>query len=353
MLQQIINPTNVPEGVTTGYQRQNNNLYILNTGLDTIKPRDNGNGVITIPMGGIIEINGVMFKVNENVTLNKPNINTAYWIEIIDNGDSTAVFNLVTRPGEWNYSKQGCYTLNNRRTLNYISLGTLSAIPTTGAEYISPTVKGEYHIQLSVGWKYVTMSSGAGSGNGGNGSNGGINYIGTGGGGGVASTVKTLSRILFIYNHTNILKIGGNGSNGSSGANGNYGTYGSNNDSEGGNGGSGGGSGGGEETTFNNLTTGFVIPGKGGNSRYGGIGGRYQNGSRGYTQLGGLSADGGNSGLGNLCGGGGGGGSGGEFYILGTSTPGAGGTGGNGGNGGDYVSNGSPGGYCNIYSLTN
>ena len=122
-LKQLPNPDNVPGAVSTGYQRQNTNMFALQTGIDTTEPYDDGAGVISIPAGGVVEFNGVMFKVIENVTLAKPDIYTAYWVEVVDNGDATATFNLVTRPGKWNPAKQGCYTENNNRTLNWVSLG--------------------------------------------------------------------------------------------------------------------------------------------------------------------------------------------------------------------------------------
>jgi len=101
-LQLIPNPDNLPNAVTSGYQQQNNNIFTIQTGIDTTEPYDNGNGVITIPAGGIVENNGVMFKIAENVILNKPNIDTAYFVEIIDHGNGNASFGLVTRPGAWN-----------------------------------------------------------------------------------------------------------------------------------------------------------------------------------------------------------------------------------------------------------
>jgi hypothetical protein len=52
------NPDNTPGAVSTGYQRQNTNLFCLYTGLDTTEPFDNGNGTITIPAGGLVGSQG-------------------------------------------------------------------------------------------------------------------------------------------------------------------------------------------------------------------------------------------------------------------------------------------------------
>jgi hypothetical protein len=114
-LQQLPNPDNVPGAVTTGYQRQNTNMYAIQTGIDTTEPVDNGNGVITIPTGGIVEVNGVLYKLVSDIVLQKPNTNTCYWIAINTNDDNTANAELVTRPGRWNPLKQGCYLNNNNR----------------------------------------------------------------------------------------------------------------------------------------------------------------------------------------------------------------------------------------------
>jgi hypothetical protein len=181
---QLPNPTNVPEEVSSGYQRQNTNMFAIQTGLDTTAPYDNGSGVITIPAGGVVEVNGVLFKLTANVTLNKSNQNTCYWIAITGNGNGTASASLVTRPGAWRHDKLGCYRTDGKRTLNWISLGTLASL--TESTVFSQNVKGRWEIQLPKGWYYIYLASGKGGGNGGNAS--GINA----GAGGVASLSKTL-----------------------------------------------------------------------------------------------------------------------------------------------------------------
>jgi len=161
-LQLIPNPDNLPNAVTSGYQQQNNNIFTIQTGIDTTEPYDNGNGVITIPAGGIVENNGVMFKIAENVILNKPNIDTAYFVEIIDHGNGNASFGLVTRPGAWNSGKKGCYTQLNRRVLNWVSTGNLDNPSNTS--YINHwNLKGTYNVQLPFGFFYIQLRSGLGA----------------------------------------------------------------------------------------------------------------------------------------------------------------------------------------------
>ncbi|MDR1390677.1 MAG: hypothetical protein LBJ31_11970, partial [Treponema sp.] len=84
------NPDNIPGAVSSGYQRQNTNMYALQTGTDTTEPYDNGQGVVSIPAGGIVEINGQMAVLGVSVALTKPDPGTAYWVAAADNGDGTA-----------------------------------------------------------------------------------------------------------------------------------------------------------------------------------------------------------------------------------------------------------------------
>jgi len=339
--QQLPNPDNVPGGVTSGYQRQNTNILALQTGLDTTEPYDNGNGIITIPMGGIVEVNGVMFKLTVTVTLAKPVASAAYWVALTDNEDGTADIELVTRPGAWTPAKKGCYTAQNTRTLNWASMGDLAYNPGGGAEYSSPTVKGMYTAQLpSRGWKFFRIASGIGGGN-------GLNGLFSGGAGGVPSVAVTKTAFFFYDGGDIQIYIGANGGAGGKGG---YGSF----LSEGGGGGGGGGSG--EASflryTFMELSTEESPVGLGGsgtNYRHGNggaggnVGGR---GADGTTQSGwppynttvtapgsggaggGVGMNGGNGGADGAGGGGGGGG------ILGKNQP-----------------NGAPGGYCNIIAL--
>ena len=209
-LQQLPNPDNVPGAVTSGYQRQNTNLFVLQMGLDTTEPYDNGTGEISIPEGGIVEVNGVLYKLVSDITLQKPEVNTCYWIAIDINNEGTATCSLVTRSGIWDSSKKGCYTLDNKRTLNWVSLDqtSYSGLPLTKAFH----TKGIHAWRGKTGWYYIILKSGLGGGNG-----SGRNY----GGSGVPNqyTMKQFPYFLDGF-YTNTIKIGSNEYNGGRGGSG-------------------------------------------------------------------------------------------------------------------------------------
>jgi hypothetical protein len=250
---QLPNPDNIPGAVSSGYQRQNTNLYAVQTGLDTCEPYDNGEGVITVPAGGIVEYNGVMFRLNVDMSITKPNPAMAYWLAVTDNEDGFATLEPVTRPGAWNPAKQGCYRADGRRTLNWASLGALSDL--VEEPIFSKTVKGSEIIQLPHGWHWAELTSGAGNG------------AASGQTGGTANETKTVN--FHFLNQDGLLqvKVGGSGGKGGNGGNGGNGYNG------GGKGGGGAGSGGGEETTLTTphgvITTGRVNPGAGAPGGYG------------------------------------------------------------------------------------
>ena len=163
MLEILPNPDNVPGAVTTGYQRQNTNFFAIQTGIDTTEPYDNSQGTITIPLGGIVEVNGSLYKITSDITLTKPNINTAYWIAIKTNTDGTAVARLVTRPGNWDSAKKACYTTDNERVLNWFSIGSLEDTENNLPLIYSNNLKGKYDVQLPLGFYYVQLRSGLGA----------------------------------------------------------------------------------------------------------------------------------------------------------------------------------------------
>jgi hypothetical protein len=326
--QLLPNPDNIPGAVPSGYQRQNINLFSLQTGLDTTEPYDNGS-VITTPEGGIIEVNGALFKLTNSFSVSKPSSTTAYWIAVADNGDGTATISLTPRPGVWNPAKKGSYLSNGARTLNWVSLGTPSG--SLGTAVFSQTVKGTWTTNLQKGWYYADLRSGLGNGPGEN-ANGKI-----GGSGGIASDYDTAS-IIFFHNGKVKIKVGGSGGNGGDGGTNtsSYTTYA---------GGGGGGSGSGEETEIEGIIkTRMIKPGKGGNSAGTGAGG---GGSPAGTSPGGNSPGSISGGNASVSGGNYGGGNG-------TSISSSGGAGGGGqGLNGCEQSDGSPGGYCKIYKLEN
>ena len=349
MIQQLPNPDNWPQsgsiGVTAGYQRQNTNIFAIQTGLDTTEPFDDGEGILTIPAGGIIECNGVLYKIISDITLPKPDIDTAYWIEV--NTDESDL-KLVTRPGKWSPEKQGCYTADNNRTLNWVSQGIIDNI--TEVPVFSESIKGEWNINPKKGWYYIEIASGLGGGDGFDGDNiiSGTSPGAAGGGGGIINSnpnsIKKFS--IFLEGNNYNIYIGGSANNGDAGDDGQF------NSLTGGTGGGGGGGGGGESSSFNNILTKPILPGKGGNGgRVGtniniGIGGRPgENGGTGFGAVVANVAAGG-IGMGLYRGGGGGGGS------RSANNTGAGGDGGDGGTSGILKPYGSEGGYCDVYLLS-
>jgi hypothetical protein len=341
-LQKLLNPDDVPGAVSSGYQRQNTNLFCLQTGLDTTEPFDNGAGVIAIPAGGIVEVNGSMFKITSGILLNKPNQSVCYWVAISDNGDGTANTELVTRPGVWSPTKCGCYLSDGRRTLNWVSLG--SPTGTLPSATYSKTISGEFAISLSKGWYYAELQSGLGGGNGGNG--GDSSYNGGAGGAGASPTTTSNANYVFFHDRKNIIK-GKVGASGGRGGDGGKGCARGSTSQTGGAGGGGGGSGSGEKTEIYGLvSTRNAGHGKGGNGGYptggggggGGLGssmgtdgaftGGNGNGTKGGAYGGG---NGGSVASGNGIGGGGGG-----LCIAGVELP-----------------AGSSGGNCRIYALGN
>ena len=308
MLRQLPNPDNEPRYVTTSYQRQNENLFAVQTGIDTTNPYDDGTNVI-VPIGGVVEVNGTMYSVTSDVTLPKPDPDTAYWIVVVPSDDGeTASLELVTRPGVWNPERQGCYFTegghNNRRTLNWVSRGGLADMPSGEGDAFSENTKiNSKTISLRRGWHFVRLESGLGGGDGGSGLFGDGQWSSNRGGSGGQVNIRNKIEMIFFsdkpfYN----VKIGGNGQNGSNGPfNSGQGTQ---------NDGGGGGGGSGEESVFDGFSTGMVLPGNGGNGAGGGIGGGA--GNNGISGINTSSLSGGAGGLaGHFLGGGGGGGGGG------------------------------------------
>ena len=160
MLERMPNPDNVPGAVSTGYQLQNTNIFAIQTGLDTTEPFDDGYGFINIPVGGIVECNGVMYKIINDIVLTKPDKDKAYWIEITTSDNGSASAGLVTHPGVWNSAKKGNYNIYNNesyRTLNWISLGVIEDSENMIIEKIN--IERDT-LQLPIGWYYFKMLEG-------------------------------------------------------------------------------------------------------------------------------------------------------------------------------------------------
>ena len=220
MLQLMPNPDNVPGAVTTGYQRQNTNMFAIKTGLDTTAPFDDGTGV-TIPLGGVVETNGAMYRIVNEITLTKPNASAAYWVAVVPGEDgSTATFELRARPGAWDSARNGCYLPDGRRTLDWVSLGEVSSLGAgNDAVVFEQNIKGKWTANLKKGWYGTRLASGLGGGNGGNGADGVAGNIASPGGGGGVPQIATVLLKAFFHDGKEIvnIKIGGNGGNGGDG----------------------------------------------------------------------------------------------------------------------------------------
>ena len=160
-MNRINNPSQLPLGVVEGYQQQNTNMFAAKVGLDTTAPFDNGT-VITVPIGGVVEANGVMYSVASEWEHTKPNADTAYWIAVVPSEDGlTADFELVTRPSVWSPERNGSYftsgDFNNCRTLNWVSRGNLANAPGgfDDTVYLRTTKINRETISLQKGWYTV------------------------------------------------------------------------------------------------------------------------------------------------------------------------------------------------------
>ena len=374
------NPDNVPKGVVGGYQTQNKNITILQTGLDTLEPFDDENGIISIPAGGVVEINGVMFALVHDITLKKPDIGTAYWIAITNHANpERATAQLVTRPGRWNPAKQGYYRNDGRRTLDWVSSGEITGVGENETPIFEANgTKGTFRLRLPKGLYYAVLESGRAGQSGGNGNTGGNATeqnvgIGNANGGqagqGEASGSMFISGFFSSQGGSYSISVGGNGGAGGRGGNGGQGATSSAGRNNGGGGGSGAGGRGGagsatKITLIRNVAYGgdaiildtgvatapLTVGGGGGIGvgvgQAGGNGG--SNGGGGGGVAGGAagapgSADNPNGGTGSD------GGSG-HNGVPGNFAGGGGGGGGSGGNGasGAIRHDGSPGGFCKI-----
>jgi hypothetical protein len=400
----ILNPTNIPEAVSTGYQRQNTLIYAGMAGFSNINMPVAG----VISGGSIIEINGSLAKSTADevvADMDSIPVNSVFYVYAVPVSETEIEYRASTQTPVWSTEKCGFYLGENRAVFKASKddmgnvLGAVKIndilyydIPlnTGGVQVYSKNVVTHESFYRVAGWYRFEMASGLGNGKGGNGGTapGQIGVGGAGGAGGVPATANYRGEIFYHQAGEIIIHIGGNGYNGSSGGNG----RGTNNGGAGG--GGGGGSGGGDETYIisgtNKFTTGKIKSGDGGNggngTDVGSIGGYGGEGSRfggTGTNGGGAENSGGRGGVGFSASfstpgaeeyGGSGGGGGAWYYGSnsdvvrlggggggGTVAGGAGGTGaynglngsGGGGSPGSARSSGSgSAGYCKIFALT-
>lgn len=266
----IPNPTNTPEAVSTGYQRQNTVLFSSMVGFCNINMSVAG----IISAGSIVEVNGTLVKSYSDEKVSEMNLipsNSMFFIYAVPISKDTIEYIASTDVPEWSTDKSGYYYDGARAVIRvYKDLsGNIGGItkmsdilssnipPNEGGVLIySKNVRSFEHLYLTPGWYRYEMSSGAGGGSGGT----PVNEVG--GGGGVPHIYIFKSSVFFCPGASLAVKVGGNGYIGLSGTNGT-----ASGDTWGG-GGGGAGGGAGEESYISflsiKMSTGNVESGSGG-----------------------------------------------------------------------------------------
>jgi hypothetical protein len=295
----ILNPTNIPEAVSTGYQRQNILIFASMVGFCNINMSTSG----VISAGSIVEINGTLVRsyANESVLgINSIASNSIFFIYAVPISNTEIQYQASATIPTWHTEKCGYYTNDNNRAViraskdsagNVYGVTKMSDIlysdipPNSGGSLVfTGNSRAHVRFEFNAGWYRYEIASGLGSGNGGNGATGSSSAA-AGGGGGVSWASYTRSAVFWHLGGEIIIHVGGNGYNG---ANGNNAV------SDAGAGG-GSGSGAGEETYIKVgaaiFSTGEVKSGRGGN------GGASRNNTRagGHGNYFGLSGESGQS----------------------------------------------------------
>jgi hypothetical protein len=349
MAQLLPIPTNVPEAVSTGYQRQNTNFNAVTAGHINLGIKNiNESSAPVIAGGSVVEVNGGIYRASgdESVTdassadgLSPPAAGVNY-IYAVHGTSSSLSWKYSSSAPAWNTLKGGWYNGNNRAVAKlFISgtqyngkiildsynamqqLNTEQAAPDTGGVQVVTGVVNQVKSTIFQPGAYryeIKAGSGGNGGNTGRGSGG----VGTSGQSATGSFMLRESRVIYYA-------LGGDGNNGQdryAGQNG---------------GGGGGGCTGG--SSFIDLIDRVIIciGGSGGGGMAsigngGGGGGGYGTGSNGdgieqYSGKGGSNGYGGNGGNGGDASGGGGSG----IYGGGVGSEAGGGYGLAGGKGGD------------------
>jgi hypothetical protein len=180
-LQILPNPDNIPGAVTSGYQRQNTNFFASTVGLNLLNLTITGN-ILTVLQGGIVEVNGNLYKVPANITKSLDTSKSNY-VHLLPVNENYINLNVSQHPGTFNSSKNGYY-YNNARVIEIKTLQNSSNPPPQPSnEILVVNISGitETTATLESGWYKYELKSGAG-GPGGNGGAGGLS--GNGGQGG-------------------------------------------------------------------------------------------------------------------------------------------------------------------------
>jgi hypothetical protein len=170
-LQLLPNPDNTPGAVSSGYQRQNTNFFASTVGLDLLNfSKDETNNALTLYAGGIVEINGALYKIPNTVTLNLDNTKNQY-VSLLPSGNNASV-SLVDSPGTFDYTRNGYYSGGARIINIYLSPHFCSPYSITGTQVVKldGAANGTYSATPGC-YRYDMM--GARGGKGGKGGTGG------------------------------------------------------------------------------------------------------------------------------------------------------------------------------------
>jgi hypothetical protein len=143
--EKILNPDNIPGAVSSGYQRQNNLLYGVMTGLDTTTIYVVGNYAV-IQAGGLVDVNGFIYKVVSDASMYIADQNATYFVKLIEDENGYITPQLTNDPGVFIPAKYGRYNSNNERILNkQISLGASTLFLSSGT-FIVPSGVNQIYV---------------------------------------------------------------------------------------------------------------------------------------------------------------------------------------------------------------
>jgi hypothetical protein len=242
-LQLLPNPTNIPEAVSSGYQRQNTNFLSSVVGLDLLRIEKSDN-TLTVYSGGIVEVNGAIFKVLNNTSLSMDTSSNQY-LSLTPSGADYVSLGLTTSLGTFDNAKNGYYSEGARIINIYDNPHYVVPNSITGSQVVNVSGNISTTYTAAKGWYRYEIQGGNGGNGGGGGMGGGIggtpSQYGGQGGSGTAGQTAPVKTGIFRIDSPCILSIvsGGNGGSGGTGAQGgnvyNYSVY-----LVGGNGGNGG-----------------------------------------------------------------------------------------------------------------
>ena len=108
----------VPATVSKGYQAQNTAIQAHANGEDKTYVYVSGSSVV-VASGGLVDIDGLPFKITSDVTLAPASAGTWYIRVVPGSGALSKSLELTDDPGTWNAVKNGLYDGDARRVLNW------------------------------------------------------------------------------------------------------------------------------------------------------------------------------------------------------------------------------------------